>query len=141
MPHALGVTLSLAKFNQIVKVDPVARTAVVQTGVRNAAISAATAWPAFCTSSKLARIARASTGLGSSLTVTSSVTASMPSEPITADSRSRPGASSASEPKLTGSPSAVNPRTRSTLCTVNPYFRQCMPPEFSATLPPMEQAI
>jgi glycolate oxidase len=39
MPHALGVTLSLAKFNRILKVDPVSRTAVVQCGVRNLAIS------------------------------------------------------------------------------------------------------
>ena len=32
-------------------------------------------------------------------------------------------------------------RTRRMLCTVRPYLRQCTPPEFSATLPPMEQAI
>ena len=43
MPHALGVTLSLAKFNNILKVDPVSRTAVVQCGVRNLAISEAAA--------------------------------------------------------------------------------------------------
>ena len=43
MPHALGVTLSLAKFNRIVSVDPVACTAVVQSGVRNLAISEAAA--------------------------------------------------------------------------------------------------
>ncbi len=42
-PHALGVTLSLAKFNKILKIDPVSRTAVVQGGVRNAAISEAAA--------------------------------------------------------------------------------------------------
>ena len=30
MPHAEGVTLSLAKFNQILRIDPLARTAVVQ---------------------------------------------------------------------------------------------------------------
>ena len=41
MPHAMGVTLSLAKFNRIVEVDPVARTATVQCGVRNLAISEA----------------------------------------------------------------------------------------------------
>ena len=41
MPHELGVTLSLAKFNKIVRVDPLARLAVVQSGVRNAAISEA----------------------------------------------------------------------------------------------------
>jgi glycolate oxidase len=43
MPHALGVTLSLAKFNQILKIDPLARTATVQCGVRNLAISEAAA--------------------------------------------------------------------------------------------------
>jgi glycolate oxidase len=43
LPHALGVTLSLAKFNQILSVDPVSRTARVQCGVRNLAISEAAA--------------------------------------------------------------------------------------------------
>ena len=43
MPNALGVTLSLAKFNQIIKIDPASRTAVVQAGVRNLAISEAAA--------------------------------------------------------------------------------------------------
>jgi glycolate oxidase len=43
LPHALGVTLSLAKFNQIIKVDALARTAIVQCGVRNLAISEAAA--------------------------------------------------------------------------------------------------
>jgi len=41
MPHKLGVTLSMAKFNQILKMDPLSRTAVVQCGVRNLAISEA----------------------------------------------------------------------------------------------------
>ena len=43
MPHAQGLTLSLAKFNRIVKVDTRARTATVQSGVRNLAISEAVA--------------------------------------------------------------------------------------------------
>ncbi len=43
MPHALGVTLSLAKFNRIVQIDQLARTATVQCGVRNLAISEAAA--------------------------------------------------------------------------------------------------
>jgi len=43
MPHAHGVTLSMAKFNQILNIDPVKRTAVVQCGVRNLAISEAAA--------------------------------------------------------------------------------------------------
>lgn len=41
MPHANGILLSLAKFNQIQHIDPLARTAVVQPGVRNLAISEA----------------------------------------------------------------------------------------------------
>ena len=43
LPHALGVTLSLAKFNRILKLDPAGRTATVQCGVRNLAISEAAA--------------------------------------------------------------------------------------------------
>ena len=43
MPHKMGVTLSLAKFNKILKLDAFSRTAVVQCGVRNLAISEAAA--------------------------------------------------------------------------------------------------
>lgn len=43
LPHRMGVTLSLAKFNRILKVDPTSRTATVQCGVRNLAISEAAA--------------------------------------------------------------------------------------------------
>jgi glycolate oxidase len=43
MPNAEGVTLSLAKFNRMVSIDPLARTARVQCGVRNLAISEAAA--------------------------------------------------------------------------------------------------
>jgi glycolate oxidase len=43
LPHGQGVLLSLAKFNRIINIDPLARTAVVQPGVRNSAISEAVA--------------------------------------------------------------------------------------------------
>jgi glycolate oxidase len=43
LPHGRGVLLSLAKFNRILKIDPLACTAVVQPGVRNLAISDAVA--------------------------------------------------------------------------------------------------
>ena len=39
MPHADGVVLSLAKLSRILEIDPASRTAVVQPGVRNLAIS------------------------------------------------------------------------------------------------------
>jgi glycolate oxidase len=41
MPHREGVLLSLAKFKRILSIDPLTRTAVVQPGVRNLAISEA----------------------------------------------------------------------------------------------------
>ena len=53
-----------------------------------AAITAATASPALRTSSKLAMMQRANWGLGTSLTVTSVVTASMPSLPTSTAIRS-----------------------------------------------------
>jgi FAD/FMN-containing dehydrogenases len=43
LPHAEGVLLSLAKLRQILEIDPAARTARVQPGVRNLAISEAAA--------------------------------------------------------------------------------------------------
>jgi glycolate oxidase len=43
MPIAEGLVLSLAKFKKIIQIDPIARTAIVQPGVRNLAISEAVA--------------------------------------------------------------------------------------------------
>jgi glycolate oxidase len=43
MPHAHGVVLSLARLNNVLRVDRVARLAVVQPGVRNLAVSEAAA--------------------------------------------------------------------------------------------------
>jgi glycolate oxidase len=41
LPHASGVLLSMAKFNRIRNIDPLGRTATVEPGVRNLAISEA----------------------------------------------------------------------------------------------------
>ncbi|MEO8485849.1 MAG: FAD-linked oxidase C-terminal domain-containing protein [Betaproteobacteria bacterium] len=43
LPDKTGVVLSLAKFREILSIDPLARTAIVQPGVRNLAISEAAA--------------------------------------------------------------------------------------------------
>ena len=43
LPHRWGVTISLARFNKILSVDPLSCTAEVQCGVRNLAISEAAA--------------------------------------------------------------------------------------------------
>lgn len=43
LPHSEGLLLSLTKFNKVLAVDPAARTATVEPGVRNLAISQAAA--------------------------------------------------------------------------------------------------
>ena len=43
LPHSEGLLLSLTKFNNILSIDPAARTATVEPGVRNLAISQAAA--------------------------------------------------------------------------------------------------
>jgi len=43
LPHPLGVSLSLAKFNKILEIDALSCTAIVECGVRNLAISDAAA--------------------------------------------------------------------------------------------------
>ena len=100
-----------------------------------------TAAPAASTLSNAASITFAHAGFGSSLTVTSTITPSRPSEPVITASRSKPAASSAGPPMVSRSPSMVTISSARMLCTVRPYFRQCRPPEFSATLPPMLHAI
>ena len=106
-----------------------------------APITAATALPPFSISSKLAMITFASCGLGTSLTVTSVTTASMPSLPIKTENKSRPGLSGAKPPNSTTSPEIKTALILKILWIVKPYLRQCTPPEFSLTLPPIEHAI
>ncbi|HEY5764374.1 MAG TPA: FAD-linked oxidase C-terminal domain-containing protein [Rhodocyclaceae bacterium] len=43
LPHATGVLMSLARFMKVISIDPEARTAVVQPGVRNVTVSEAAA--------------------------------------------------------------------------------------------------
>ena len=61
---------------------------------------------------------------------------SVPSEPTNSPSRSGPSSQTDSS---TSSPSGSTISAASTWLTVKPYFRQCAPPEFSATLPPIVQ--
>ena len=66
-------------------------------------------------------------------------TASVPSDPTISPSRSGPGVSASVPPRWAIVPSGITASTASTWWTVKPYFRQWAPPEFSATLPPIEQ--
>ena len=102
----------------------------------------ATASPALRTSSKLAMMQRASCGFGISLTVTS---VDHRQHALAADDERQQV-----EPRRVERVAAeldrlafdrVAAHACSTLCSVRPYFRQCTPPEFSATLPPIVQAI
>ena len=63
---------------------------------------------------------------------------SVPSEPTKAPIRSGPGSSRPSPPSSTSSPSESTTERPHTWLTVKPCLRQCAPPEFSATLPPIE---
>ena len=78
-------------------------------------------------------------GSGVSLTTILVAMPSVPSDPVNAPSRSYPGEAPVPSPSQTSSPSGVTISSPVTWCTVNPCFRQCAPPEFSATLPPTEQ--
>src|SRR5207247_1117143 len=73
-------------------------------------------------------------GRRSSRSVISVAIPSVPSEPTNAPSSPGPGSSACSS---TTSPVGSTAVTASTWLTVNPCLRQCAPPEFSATLPPI----
>jgi hypothetical protein len=95
--------------------------------------------PAARTDGKSASSVRTDSGVRSSRTTTFVVIPSVPSEPTNTPRRSGPACSPVSEPRVTTDPSASTTSSSSTWFVVNPYFRQCAPPEFSATLPPIVQ--
>ncbi len=110
-------------------------------GMMPAAMTSPTQRAASSTAPNPARKATAVAGRLRMRTVTSVTMPSSPSEPVRAPNRSSPGASNALPPRRTTSPPINTTSSPSTLLVVRPYFRQCTPPEFSATLPPMVQAI
>jgi hypothetical protein len=110
-------------------------------GMIPAATMSLTALPARSASGKSATRVRTASGRRSSRTVTSVTIPSVPSEPRTTARRSGPTWSAESPPRVTTSPSGVTKVSAETWLVVNPYFRQCAPPEFSATLPPMVHTI
>ena len=108
-------------------------------GMMPAAMTSETAFPAASVESNAASRVRTDSGRRSSRRVTLVTTARVPSDPTSTPSRSRPGLSRAGPPSWIISPSGRTASTPATWWTVKPYFRQCAPPEFSATLPPIEQ--
>ena len=153
MPIADGVVISTARLNRIVKLDAYSRTAIVQPGVRNLAISEAAGahglYYAPDPSSQIActiggNVAENSGGvhcLKYGLTVHNVLRVRM----VTIDGEvAELGGEALDAPGLDllalfiGSEGMLGVVTE---VTVRPYLRQCTPPEFSATLPPMVQAI
>ena len=113
----------------------------IPAGIMPAEITSDTALPASRADSKPTSIARWVDGLRKIRTVTSVTTPNKPSEPVKTPNKSSEPESRCLPPIRMTSPSMVTISTPSTLFVVRPYFKQCTPPEFSAILPPIEQAI
>ena len=105
------------------------------------AMTAETASPAVRSESKSASCVRIARGTGSRRTVMRVAMPKLPSEPTNSPTRSGPHGSPPGLPSSTTRPSASTTSSASTWFAVTPYLRQCGPPEFSATLPPMVQAV
>ncbi len=108
-------------------------------GTIPAATMSETTSPAAAIDGKSASSVRTLSGVRSSRTVIDVVMPSVPSEPRNTPRRSGPACSPVSEPRVTTEPSGSTTSQDSTWLVVNPYLRQCAPPEFSATLPPIVQ--
>src|SRR5690554_7399052 len=136
MPHKEGVVLSLARFSRILDIDPVGRTARLQPGVRNLAISEEAAQYGLYygpdPSSQIActiggNVAENSGGvhcLKYGLTVHNLLSVEMitaEGEPVTSASRSRPQLSRPPLPRVTCSPSAAG------VCTEVTWIRLRLP--------------
>ena len=99
-----------------------------------------TASPASSIERKPASCVTTDSGARTIRSVSSTAIPSVPSEPITTPSRSGPSSPSiALPPSSSSSPSGRTTFAPVTWLTVNPCLRQCAPPEFSATLPPIVQ--
>src|SRR3954466_7712252 len=100
-----------------------------------------TASPAACVESKNATSVLTVSGTGTTRSHAFVATPSVPSEPTTAPSRPSPGAAGPGPRSHTISPSGSTTSSPHTYVVVKPYLKQCAPPEFSATLPPIEHTI
>ena len=98
-----------------------------------------TASPAASIDRNAASCVLTASGLRTTRRVISVAIPSVPSEPTKAPSRSGPSGSRALPPSPTTSPSGRTTVSPVTWFTVKPFLRQCAPPEFSATLPPIVQ--
>src|SRR2546430_168166 len=105
------------------------------------AIPAETASPAARSEAKAARRVRTARGNGRSRTAIRVAIPKFPSEPTNNPTTSGPHGSPPGLPSSTMRPSASTTSRANTCWAVTPYLRQCGPPAFSATLPPMVHAV
>ena len=113
----------------------------IPAGIQPPAIISATQLPASSIVGKPTKAALTTSGVFKIFTVTSVMTPNKPSEPVIKPKKSYPSASIALPPNLVIVPSIKTTSMPNKLFVVAPYFNECTPPEFSATLPPMEHAI
>src|SRR3989449_3537339 len=105
------------------------------------AITAETASPSARSEAKAASRVRTARGNGRSRTAIRVAIPKFPSEPTNNPTTSGPHGSPPGLPSSTMRPSASTTSRASTCCAVTPYLRQCGPPAFSATLPPIVHAV
>ena len=104
-----------------------------------AAIMSLTVWPAACGESNAASNVCTTSGRLTMRKMTFVATPSVPSDP-TKTPVDRIPASQALRSQAGQVRRWATPLPAPSVCvTVKPYFRQCAPPEFSATFPPMVQ--
>ena len=90
------------------------------------------------TVSKPNSIVRTAGGAGRMRTHTRVTRPRVPSLPTTTPRRSYPAASGPSAPRRSIEPSAITTSSASTCALVTPYARQCGPPAFVFTFPPID---
>jgi hypothetical protein len=112
----------------------------IPAGCTAASVTRRTASPAASIAVKSASSTATLSGLRSNRRVMAVAMPSVPSLPMNTPRRSSSGISGRSPPRVVTVPSGSTTSRPSTWLLVTPYLRQCTPPEFSATLPPMLQA-
>ena len=109
-------------------------------GTSPAATMADTTLPASSREGKTASMVLSVSGLRRMRRMAAVTMPKVPSLPMKAPRRSRPGGSAFLPPNQTISPSGSTTSRPSTWLEVTPYLKQCGPPAFSAMLPPTEEA-
>src|SRR6266536_3480138 len=110
-------------------------------GTMPEAMMAETASPAVLSAVKSARSVRTARGNAVRRTVILVAMPKLPSEPTNKPTRSGPHGSPPELPRSTTEPSASSTSRARMWFAVTPYLRQCGPPAFSATFPPIVHAL